>query len=243
MHKRIQWVATAVLAFFSPALLALGLGGAVVESYLDQPLDVRVELISQSSGEIQSITAGLASVDDFELLGLSRSAITVPLMFEVVTDADQPYVHITSNLNINEPVLQVLVEVVWANGRMLREYTLFLDPPTFDSPAPPVVIKPAPAPAPVAAEPPPIQRTVAPAVVVEDTAQSEVQEIAEDTAASEEPAKPEPVEEPAVTPEAAEEDTEQVTEQEPEQKPEPEPEQKPVTNQEEEPRNRVGTCY
>ena len=68
MYKRIQWVATAVLIFVSPAVLALGLGGAVVESYLDQPLDVRVELISQSSGELQSITAGLASVDDFALL-------------------------------------------------------------------------------------------------------------------------------------------------------------------------------
>ena len=82
MNKRIKWTVLVVLSFFSPALLALGLGGAIVESYLDQPLNVRVELISQSDEELQSITAGLASAEDFQLLGLSRTAITVPLEFE-----------------------------------------------------------------------------------------------------------------------------------------------------------------
>ena len=61
MCKKIQWIIAAVLSVCSPTLFALGLGGASVESYLDQPLDVRVELISQSSEELQSITAGLAS--------------------------------------------------------------------------------------------------------------------------------------------------------------------------------------
>jgi len=166
MNKRIHWTIFAVLSLFSPALLALGLGGAVVESYLDQPLDVRIELISQSNEELQSITAGLASADDFELLGLSRTAITVPLEFELVTDVARPYIHVTSSLRVGEPVVQVLVEVVWASGRMLREYTLFLDPPTIDSPAPPVVVKPAPVSAPpVESKAPPIaaiQKTPAP---------------------------------------------------------------------------------
>ena len=149
MNKKMHWTMLAVpglfiLGLFSPAALALGLGGAVVESYLGQPLDIRVELISQNEAELQSITAGLASAEDFELLGLSRTAITVPLEFEVVTEADKPHVHITSQLNVNEPVVQFLVEVVWTGGRMLREYTLFLDPPTIDSPAPPVAVRPAP---------------------------------------------------------------------------------------------------
>ena len=108
MNKRMHWTLFVVLSLFSPALLALGLGGAVVESYLDQPLDVRVELIAQTEEELQSITAGLASAGDFQLLGLSRTAITVPLTFEVNADADRPYIHITSDLNINEPVIQVL---------------------------------------------------------------------------------------------------------------------------------------
>ncbi len=159
MHKRFQWAVAVALMLSSPVLFALGLGGASVNSYLNQPLDVRVELISRSDAELQSITAGLASADDFALLGLSQSAIIVPLNFDVITDSGKPHIRITSAEVVNEPVVQILVEVVWASGRMLREYTLFLDPPTFESAAPPVVIKPVAKPA----ARPPVQRQ--PAVV------------------------------------------------------------------------------
>jgi pilus assembly protein FimV len=150
MRKRIQWAVAVVLVLASPALYALGLGSAKVNSYLNQPLDVKVELISQNSDELQSITTGLASARDFELLGLKLNAISVPLEFEVISEGEKPFIHITSRLNVNDPVMQVLLEVVWANGRMLREYTLFLDPPTLSSkaPAPVVTTVPAPVPAP-----------------------------------------------------------------------------------------------
>jgi hypothetical protein len=196
MYKRIYWVVIAVLGLFSPALFALGLGGAVVESYLNQQLDVRVELISQSNEELQSITAGLASADDFELLGLSRAAITVPLDFELVTDTANPYIHVTSQLNINEPVIQVLVEVVWANGRMLREYTLFLDPPTFDSPAPPVAVRSTPKPVPV---PVPSQETTPPpAAIVRGDPAPEVQEPVAEKPVSRQAIEEEPVKDDSV---------------------------------------------
>ena len=201
MNKRINWTVLAVLSFFSPALLALGLGGAVVESYLDQPLNVRVELISKTEAELQSITAGLASAEDFELLGLSRSAITVPLEFEVVIDVDQPYVRVTSDLRINEPVVQVLVEIVWSSGRMLREYTLFLDPPTIDSPAPPVMIKPAPVKA------PPVESKTPPVTAIQKTPEPEVKADTTPEPRVETP-EPEPVEE---TPELAEQTTDSAT--------------------------------
>ena len=72
MNRKVSWSMAATLSVFSPGVWALGLGGASVESFLGQSLDVRVEVISDSSEELQSITAGLASADDFELLGLSR---------------------------------------------------------------------------------------------------------------------------------------------------------------------------
>ena len=202
MYTRIYWVVVAILGLFSPALFALGLGGAVVESYLDQPLDVRVELISQSNEELQSITAGLASVDDFKLLGLSRAAISVPLEFELVTDTENPYIHITSQLNVNEPVVQVLVEVVWASGRMLREYTLFLDPPTFESVAPPVTVRSTPKPAQV--KTPSQQSTPPPAAIVRsdpvpETPAPAAEQPALREAIVEEPVADEPIEEEPVT--------------------------------------------
>lgn len=139
MQKIMNWVVAALLGLFAPTLFALGLGGATVNSYLGQALDVRVEVISHSAEELQSMTVGLAKADDFEFLGLSRSAITVPLVFELVSDTNQPHIRITSTLKVTDPVIQVLLEVAWAKGRMLREYTLFLDPPTIASRAPRVV--------------------------------------------------------------------------------------------------------
>jgi FimV-like protein len=81
-------------------------------------------------------------------------------------------------LKVNEPVIQVVVEVVWASGRMLREYTLFLDPPTFESAAPPVPLKQAPLPASV--EAPKADIITTPPAAIERTREPEAQEPAPD---------------------------------------------------------------
>lgn len=199
MHNTIRWAAVMILALASPALYALGLGSAKVNSFLNQPLDVRVELISQSSEELQSVTAGLASAKDFEMLGLKLNSISVPLAFEIVTDGNKSYIHITSNLNVTSPVMQVLVEVVWANGRMLREYTLFLDPPTFASKAPaPPVTKAAAAPvataSPVAVQTPPQQlsprQSVPAQPPVSESAAMSLTDVSGDSSAAEPADKP-----------------------------------------------------
>jgi pilus assembly protein FimV len=122
----------------------------------------------------------------------------VPLEFEVVTDAVRPYVRITSNLSVNEPVVQVLVEVIWASGRMLREYTLFLDPPTVEAQAPPVLIKPA------QVKTPPVEPRSAPVAPIQKTVEP-IQETVtkEEVVASQE--QPEAPVEAAQTPDSAEE--------------------------------------
>ncbi len=115
---------------------ALGLGQATVRSYYQQPLNVRIDLISRSEAEMATVTAGLASPSDFQVMGLSRAAISTPLEFTIHRGLADPHIQVTSKLPINEPVVQLVIEVVWSSGRMLRQYTLFLDPPTFDAPAP-----------------------------------------------------------------------------------------------------------
>ena len=132
--------AAAVLAVaslgFSPAAWALGLGDARVESFLNQPLQVRIDLISQASDDLTSVTARLASAADYELIGASREAVSVPIGFSIEDIDGDAYILATSNLPISEPVLRLIVEVSWSSGRMLREYTLFLDPPAVPEPAP-----------------------------------------------------------------------------------------------------------
>jgi len=121
---------------FSPSAWSLGLGEAKVDSYLNQPLKARIDLISQASDDLSTVTAGMASAADYELIGASIEGIPVPLRFTVEDLEGDAYIAATSTLPINEPVLRLIVEVNWSSGRLLREYTLFLDPPAVPEAAP-----------------------------------------------------------------------------------------------------------
>lgn len=172
MRFIIRCLFAMTLVPLSHAALALGLGDAEVNSFLNQPLDVRIRLISDSAAELEPVTAALASADDFAVVGLSRAAISVPLTFEVNRELADPHLRITSGLPVRDPVVQLVIEVNFSAGRMLRQYTLFLDPPTVPAQAPAVSapIAPPSAPAPARAQPPavvPDAEPLAPARVVE----------------------------------------------------------------------------
>lgn len=148
IHRSAILFLGAITLFFSQAVWSLGLGDARVESFLNQPLDARIQLITQESDDLDAISAGLASADDYELIGASRDDISMPLQFSIKGSQGSTYISVSSNLPINDPVVRLIVEVNWTNGRMLREYTLFLDPPTVSQKAPAPRIEPArPAPA------------------------------------------------------------------------------------------------
>ena len=121
---------------FSPAAWSLGLGDATVESYLNQPLQARIDLISNDSDDLGSVTAKLASAADYELIGASLEDISVPIRFTVEDIGGDAYLVASSSLPVNNPIVRLIVEVSWSSGRMLREYTLFLDPPMVPDVAP-----------------------------------------------------------------------------------------------------------
>jgi len=101
----------AALTSFSSAAWALGLGNVTVESYLNQPFKAKVELITRASDDLESISAKLASADDFELIGASLSAIPVPLRFAVVLEEGDAHVLVTSTLPVKDPIIRIIVEV------------------------------------------------------------------------------------------------------------------------------------
>jgi pilus assembly protein FimV len=129
-----------VLMTFTHEAVALGLGNASVDSYLNQPLRARIALTTRTDEDLSTVTAGLASADDFALIGASLEAIPVPLSFSVKQEDEGSFILVSSNLPVRDPVIRLIVEVTWAKGRMLREYTLFLDPPVFVAPAPSPVL-------------------------------------------------------------------------------------------------------
>ncbi len=127
----------AFLLFPADGLRALGLGEARVDSYLGQPLDVRVRLIEADAAALDSLTVAPATAGDYERLGIPSGAIALGLEVTVDRRVDPPTLRIRSQRPISDPVIQFLVDARWSSGRVLREYTLFLDPPTLAA-APPV---------------------------------------------------------------------------------------------------------
>ena len=128
---------TRIMTFLAALLIAtsagaLGVGDITVSSKLNEPLDARVELLYSDPAEITNLRVDLASFQDFERVGLDRSLISVPLTVEILqNDEGRSYVAISSVDAVPDPFLSLLLELDWPNGRMLREYTILLDPPIY----------------------------------------------------------------------------------------------------------------
>ena len=129
-----------VAALFSAQAFALGLGDITVHSALNERFSADIEILDSSGLSPEEIVVSLASSDDFERVGVERFFFLTNLKFEVVAaDAGGAVIRVTSAKAITEPYLNFLVEALWPAGRLLKEYTVLLDPPTFaDAPAPAV---------------------------------------------------------------------------------------------------------
>lgn len=109
---------------------AAGLGKLSVQSALGQPLRAEIELLSVSKEELPGVTARLASQELFRQARLERSSALGGLEFEVTQRTNgQPVLRISSANPIAEPFMDMLIELNWSTGRVIREYTLLLDPP------------------------------------------------------------------------------------------------------------------
>ena len=126
-------VMTALAAAMSSAnVSALGLGEVKLHSSLNQPLMAEVELLQVQDLSRTEILPNLASRSDFERAGVDRPFALTDLSFKtVIEESGKAVIKITSVKPVQEPYLNFLMEVHWPSGRLLREYTLLLDPPAF----------------------------------------------------------------------------------------------------------------
>lgn len=154
-----------ILLVTSLSAHALGLGDIHVRSGLNQPLEAEIELLAVRPEEQDNISVSLASSEAFAQAGVERPFLLTSLYFRVLQKPDgKSYIRVFSQESIKEPFLNYLIEVNWPNGRLLKQYTVLLDPPTFVRAAPPAVKAPAVASMPVQAEPlPSISEQPAPA--------------------------------------------------------------------------------
>lgn len=114
---------------------AAGLGKLTVQSMLGQPLNAEIEIVSLQGGEGDTLAARLASSEAFRQANIDLSPALLSINFAVVRKPEGGYVmRMTSKQPINEPFVDMLVELNWSNGRLVREYTFLLDPPEYAGP-------------------------------------------------------------------------------------------------------------
>ncbi|MES9971444.1 MAG: FimV/HubP family polar landmark protein [Candidatus Thiodiazotropha sp.] len=138
-------LAVAVATALSPVgALALGLGEIHPRSALNQAFKADIDLLSVSQEELQDVRVSLASREAFEKAGMERPFLLTGLKFApMLTPAGKPVISISSSDAIREPFLNFLIEVNWPKGRLVREYTVLLDPPVTLKRAPQPVTSPA----------------------------------------------------------------------------------------------------
>ncbi len=130
--------------FLSGFSYAISMGDINVANTLGEPMNVLIELGTASKDEISSLSARLAPPEVFKDAGLDYPSGLPPLKFKIETNANgEPYIKITSVQPINEPFVNLLVELTWSSGKLLREYTFLLDPPGYVPAQPqPAEVKP-----------------------------------------------------------------------------------------------------
>src|SRR5690606_27343688 len=130
--RKLVLAIAAASSLTSGAVHALGLGEVRLQSSLNQPLVAEIELLQVRDLENNEIIPRLASAEDFNKAGVDRQYFLTDLRFTPVVKPDgKSVIRVTSNKPVREPYLNFLVEVIWPNGRLLREYTVLLDPPLY----------------------------------------------------------------------------------------------------------------
>ena len=167
MVRKLSLMLVLTLGLVPLAAQALGLGNIKLNSALNQRFNAEIGLMSLAKGEIHDVKVTMASDEAYKRSGIDRTFLLTTLKFKPEQKADgTAVIKVTSDNPIQEPFLNFLIEVNWPKGRLIREYTVLLDPPATlerkPAPikAPEVAAKPAVSATPVksapAIEPPPV---------------------------------------------------------------------------------------
>ncbi|AMS22848.1 peptidoglycan-binding protein [Pseudomonas synxantha] len=135
--RKLVLAIAAASALTSGMAQALQLGEMTLKSKLNQPLSVEIELRDVGGLTASEITPSLASAQAFVDAGVDRQAFLDDLTFTpVINPEGRSVVRVTSSKPLPDSYVRFLMQVQWPNGRLMRDYSVLLDPAKFDQPAP-----------------------------------------------------------------------------------------------------------
>ena len=131
MYKTSFRVSLFVIILMLPftTVYAAGLGKLMLNSSLGQPLNAEIDIVTTHNDDILSLKASIATREAFAQAGIhyEPSFSSFKISIESRTNGN-PYIKLSSPQAVNDPFLNILIELNWASGRLLREYTVLLDP-------------------------------------------------------------------------------------------------------------------
>lgn len=145
--RKLVLAIAAASALSSGMAHALGLGELTLKSTLNQPLVAEIELLDVKDLTAAEVVPSLASPEDFAKAGVDRQAFLNDLTFTPVLNASgKSVLRVTSSKPLSEPMVKFLVQVMWPNGRLLRDYSVLLDPSKFSPETADAAAQPVPSP-------------------------------------------------------------------------------------------------
>ncbi|MHC8305387.1 FimV/HubP family polar landmark protein [Pseudomonas sp. PB3P13] len=143
--RKLVLAIAAASALSSGMAHALGLGELTLKSSVNQPLDAEIELLDVKDLTAAEVVPSLAYPEDFVRAGVDRQAFLNDLSFTpVLNPGGKSILRITSSKPLSEPMFKFLVQVTWPNGRLLRDYSVLLDPSKFSPQTADAAAQPAP---------------------------------------------------------------------------------------------------
>jgi hypothetical protein len=97
------------------------------------PLNAEIEIVALQSRRRRRLVARVAPLDAFTAAGIEPTAMLNTMRFAVERRGNQRILRMTTTAPVNEPFVELLIELQWSGGRLVREYTFLLDPPEYKS--------------------------------------------------------------------------------------------------------------
>ncbi|QZI68757.1 peptidoglycan-binding protein [Pseudomonas protegens] len=130
--RKLVLAIAAASALSSGMAQALGLGELTLKSSLNQPLVAEIELLDIKDLTAAEVVPSLAPAEEFAKAGVDRQAFLNDLSFTpILNPGGKSVLRVTSSQPLSEPMVKFLVQVMWPNGRLLRDYSVLLDPSKF----------------------------------------------------------------------------------------------------------------
>jgi len=132
VRKKLAIAVLAISALQATYANAMGLGNLSIKSALNQPLNADIKLLDTGDLDPTQVKIQLATSEDFQRAGVDRDYFLTNLHFSVDMDGHGGgVIHVSTREPVVEPYLNFVIEARWPNGRLLREFAVLLDPPTF----------------------------------------------------------------------------------------------------------------